>query len=132
MSDARRAPRGPSTALVRVGPAVLYVAAVFVMGSVPLSGPPAPAGSDKVAHLVIFGAMVPILLRAVHYVRADESVRASLTIAMVGSSAIGALLEIWQSFIPYRSMEFLDWVADTVGAVAATALMLAVLARRRA
>ena len=40
----------------------------------------------------------------------------------LGSAGLGALLEIWQAFLPYRSAELLDFVADAVGALIAMAL----------
>jgi VanZ family protein len=41
------------------------------------------------------------------------------------STALGALLELWQAFLPYRSAELLDWVADALGAALAALLLVA-------
>ncbi|HEX3597829.1 MAG TPA: VanZ family protein, partial [Polyangiaceae bacterium] len=38
--------------------------------------------------------------------------------AVAVASALGGLLEIWQLLLPWRTSEVLDWVADTLGAVA--------------
>jgi VanZ family protein len=35
--------------------------------------------------------------------------------------ALGGGLELWQMLLPYRSAEFLDFVADAVGALIAVA-----------
>jgi VanZ family protein len=41
----------------------------------------------------------------------------------VVSIALGGLLEIWQSALPTRQAEGLDWVADSVGALLVTAML---------
>jgi VanZ family protein len=32
------------------------------------------------------------------------------------SVLLGGALELWQALLPYRTCEFLDWVADALGA----------------
>lgn len=111
-----------------LGPACAYVVYIFVMGSLPEVGPPMGSG-DKVAHFVAFGIMVFFVARAVPYFRPDLTNGRRVVVAAMWTSGLGALLEVWQSLIPYRSAEVLDWVADTVGAtVAALVLLLGGLA----
>lgn len=108
-------PRAPATVARLVGPALAYVVYIFVMGSLPGVGPSANA-NDKIAHFIAFGLMVPLLLRASRLVLGDERTVARLALSAAVSSAFGGLLELWQSLLPFRSAEFLDWVADTAGA----------------
>jgi VanZ family protein len=124
-------PRGERTArpsaLLYVLPAALYIAYIFVMGTAKNAETPMDV-SDKTAHFIAFGLMVPLLMRALRYF-IPTAPRARLLLVAVGMSSLaGALLEFWQSFLPYRSAELLDWVADTTGAV--LALVLVALAWR--
>jgi len=83
--------------------------------------PPAPAGVDKVVHLVLFGAL------------AYTAVLAGLG----RSSAIGVLVlyaagsEVLQALpVLDRSASVLDWVADATGVLVGIALTIAVRRRR--
>ena len=67
--------------------------------------------------------MVPLVLRALLYYRREAPRGRLLLVSMALASLAGALLEFWQSFLPYRSADVLDWVADTVGALIAGALV---------
>ena len=80
------------------------------------------AVSDKVAHLVAFGLMVPIFLPPLGYLAPRLGFAKRVALAAVVASGLGALLEIWQSFLPWRTADLLDWVADTVGVLAAAAV----------
>ncbi|MDD2764400.1 MAG: VanZ family protein [Opitutaceae bacterium] len=82
---------------------------------------PAWLSLDKLAHFGVFG------LLATAIVRLDEVKRwpwfgAGWAIMLV--SVYGAGTEFLQSLTPYRSMEFDDWVADTLGAAVAVILYL--------
>jgi VanZ family protein len=122
MKEPREKSRGARpSALWYVTPAALYVAYIFVMGTAENAEPPMDV-SDKTAHFAAFGLMVPFLTRALRYfLPAAPRVRLVLAAAALSSLA-GALLEFWQAFLPYRSAELLDWVADTIGAVFAGCL----------
>jgi VanZ family protein len=109
-----------------VGPAVVYVAVIFVEGSLS-GGETYVTMTDKQLHAAAFGVMVPFLVRAIRYVRAAFGLTLQLAISAAASSGIGALLEIWQAILPHRDADVLDWVADTIGAASA-ASMLAILA----
>ncbi len=116
---------------LNVLPAVLYVGAIFYGGSVPINGLPGPAftAKDKVLHALAFGAMQIAMLRAVRYELPSVSRERAIVIALVLVSIAGGALELWQIHIPGRSAEFLDWVADVVGA-AIVAFAIAKLGRR--
>ncbi|MBM4193792.1 MAG: VanZ family protein [Gemmatimonadetes bacterium] len=72
-----------------------------------------PQGSDKLGHLAMFAVFAFLVARAL------EPGRPSLrTVAIVAAAmaAWAALDEVHQMFIPGRSGEFADWVADVAGA----------------
>jgi hypothetical protein len=114
------------TALSLLAPAIVYTAFIFVMGSVP-GGPPGPGVSDKVQHLVAFGLMVLPIRRALRFFVPGWSAPRRVWTSAVGASAVGALLELWQSLLSYRSAELLDWVADTLGALLVAGLLAMLL-----
>jgi VanZ family protein len=100
-----------------VGPLVAYAVYIFIAGSLKDSKPPVEM-SDKTAHAIAFGLMVPGALLALGYVAPRLTFAARIALSVVIASALGALLEVWQLLLPWRSSELLDWVADTVGALA--------------
>jgi len=66
---------------------------------------------DKLAHASIFGLMATLVLRPFH--------TRPIVWSIVIVSVFGASDELHQSFTPGRSMDVLDWVADTIGAIVA-------------
>ncbi|MCS6244714.1 MAG: VanZ family protein [Opitutus sp.] len=66
---------------------------------------------DKLAHASVFGLMATLVLRPFR----SRPIVWSIIIV----SLFGAVDELHQNFTPGRSMDILDWVADTTGAVVA-------------
>lgn len=106
--------------------AIVYTVLVFVGGTMP-GGPPKPDGHDKVLHALAFGGQFFVFAGAgrVLGLGAPRSVPIAAALAL----ASGAALEIWQAFLPYRTAEWMDFVADGVGVGLAVALW-SVIARR--
>jgi len=65
---------------------------------------------DKIGHALAFCGLV-LFYAQLYPLRRDR------WRCVLGAIAFGALIEVVQSFVPYRSAEFLDLVADAVGAV---------------
>ena len=110
--------------LVQVMPALLYVGGVFFAGTRPY-GPDIPldfSQRDKVLHFVVFGGMSVLVWRALRFWWPAARVGRQQLVAASISALFGALLEVWQFFVPGRSMEFLDWLADAVGIGVATGI----------
>ncbi|HVU02162.1 MAG TPA: VanZ family protein [Polyangiaceae bacterium] len=121
--------RGTRALLLGVGPAFAYVAYIFVMGSIRGADTPMHV-SDKTAHFLAFGLMVPLFARALRHLAPRVSPVVALLLAAALSSGAGALLEVWQAFIPWRSSDVWDWVADTMGAAAALLVLFGVRAAK--
>lgn len=121
---AHRQARGGSFAS-RVLPGLFYLVAIFVGGSLPSGGGPAQV-SDKTLHFVVFLPFSILVARAFSYYWPGDRPLVRCTKASAFASLIGGLLELWQFLLPHRSCEFLDWVADSGGALWGVALILAV------
>jgi len=70
---------------------------------------------DKVAHASVFGALALVLDLALRLDRPDLPMYRRHLLVFVVVSCFGATDEWHQLFVPGRSCEFGDWVADSVG-----------------
>ncbi|HWZ93274.1 MAG TPA: VanZ family protein [Polyangiaceae bacterium] len=114
--------RDPQLAFVLdVLPASAYVVVIFYTGLIRLAKLPEVGfmPTDKLLHALAFAGLALLLVRATRVLLPRASLRRRLSFAVFLASFVGALLEVCQAFVPYRSAELLDWVADTVGALAA-------------
>ena len=99
-------------------PPVGWAAAIFVVSS--MSSPPKTPGfamGDKLAHLLVFAILSLLIHRGLAQERGLSPARARW-IAFLITSIYGALDEFHQLFVPMRTVEFADWIADTLGAAA--------------
>jgi VanZ family protein len=108
-----------------VFPAAAYVGAIFYTGLIRLAELPelGVVPTDKLLHAAAFGGLALLLVRAGRALLPRLTFGKRLLFGALGASFFGALLEVCQYFVPYRSAEFLDWVADTVGASCAIGLL---------
>lgn len=91
---------------------ILVAAAIFIeSGHGVVAGPDLP-NFDKVAHFFIYGLLATLLLRT----STLRELSRGAWIALVLTSLYGVSDEFHQSFTPGRSVDVLDWVADTCGA----------------
>lgn len=93
-------------------PAVLWGAGIFWLSSQPALTLPGPGGMDKLAHFGVYAVLGLLLSHAARRTGATRSM-----IVAVGL-LYGASDELHQSFVPGRSADPLDWVADALGVVA--------------
>ena len=96
-------------------PPILWAALILILTSIPGSHLPGPPfrNFDKVVHLTIYGVLG--WLSAREWSNGSRFPAAALVVVAV-ISCFGALDEWHQQFIPRRSMELLDWAADSTGA----------------
>jgi VanZ family protein len=108
---------------LHVMPALLYVAAVFYAGSVSVGPAVQTEHGDKLIHAIAFAGMQLIVFRALRFELPEVRSKWQLLWAALISSGVGAALECYQIALRHRSAEWLDWVADTVGAAVAAAML---------
>lgn len=107
-----------------VFPAAIYIGCIFYTGLIRIAPLPEVGfvPTDKLLHALVFAGLALLLVRAERVVLPQTSPGRRLLLALLLASLVGELLEICQSFVPYRSAEFLDWLADTLGALGAVGL----------
>ncbi|MES2693610.1 MAG: VanZ family protein [Verrucomicrobiota bacterium] len=79
-----------------------------------VAGPAVP-NIDKYAHFAVYGLIGTLVCRT-------RSGWKGAVIGLAAASAFGVTDEWHQSFVPGRSPDVMDWVADTLGAALAVTL----------
>lgn len=104
-------------------PAAIWAIVILSVTSIPYLTPPSLGFTwqDKLEH---FGAY-SIFGVAVAYGNIRSGKKNALLIAVIFCSIFGMLDEIHQYWIPGRSMDPYDWVADTLGALIGAAVLIA-------
>lgn len=110
------------------GPALLVMALIFYLSSLPDPGGPPGGISDKTAHVLIYGALGASMMRALAGGRA--AAMPTILAAIVLTTLYGVSDEIHQYFVPPRTPDILDVAADAAGGCAG-AIFVTVLARLR-
>ena len=100
------------------GPAILWFAFIFVLSSQP-SLPSPDQVTDKQAHAFAYGVLAVLCLMGLTGWRWRRVAGASLLGAFVIAVAYGVSDEFHQSFVPGRSPDVADVVADAAGAALA-------------
>ncbi len=103
-------------------PVVLYAGIIFFLSAqshpeVQLPSFLFEGVSDKVLHAVEFGILSLLCYRAFHWAAGSAVARQAVVLAIVTASVFGLTDEVHQIFVPFRESSWLDWLADTVGAV---------------
>ena len=114
------------TRRVRVwGPAWAMMVLIFVLSSI--SGfPPAPGGVDRgVAHALEYGVLAGLLLRGLTGARWRGVSVWAAGVAVLLATLYGVTDEAHQRFVPGRTAEVSDLVADALGATVAAGLIWA-------
>ncbi len=99
-------------------PVLAYIAAIFYVSS--LSHPPTPLtfpNADKLEHLCEYGLLGLLLGRAVRFSLAPYSVLASVVMTVSFVMLVGAADEYFQSFVPGRESDPMDWLTDSTAGV---------------
>ena len=94
---------------------LLVAVTIFLASSRSHVAAPSITNFDKVAHFAVYGLLGTLLVRL-------GNGRRAVWLALLATSLYGASDEWHQSFVPGRSCEVGDWVADTTGAALAIAL----------
>lgn len=110
-------------------PPLLWAGVIISATSIPgnrISLPDSLVSLDKLAHFGLYAVFGWLLARHGFGVAGRWT---SSALALIVASGFGVVDEWHQQYIPGRSTEFADWVADTLGA-AAGALAHAIFMRR--
>lgn len=109
-------------------PTALWAVVILVLTSVPTpAGPPGGLGIDKAVHLVLYAILGWLAIRAA----SGRSIRARTVMWTLAAVALFAVVdEIHQVFIPWRTGDLGDWVADVTGGALGIAFAAATAARR--
>lgn len=100
-------------------PVVVWMAAIFVASSI--REPPIPSSVPDVSlHEVGYFGLGVLLIRALAGGRWAGVTPRTLALAWIIAVAYAATDEWHQSFVPTRHAELRDWIADAIGALAAT------------
>lgn len=117
--------------------AVVYAGVLLYVGGTPGSDLPLPSrlppGSDKVMHFFAYGGLAALIFRAVyptHPLRPPNPKWGAWLVVLIPAT-IGAIDEIHQIWVPGRSSEFADFVADSLGGVFVLTLGLWFRSRQR-
>jgi VanZ family protein len=96
------------------GPALLWAGIIFALSSQPTLPVSLGNGRDKIAHFTAYAVLGLLIARAL-------PPRGRLVwLAILLGSLYGASDEFHQHFVPGRSVDVFDWVADSLGAAAGT------------
>ena len=108
------------------GPAILYAVTLFTLSSFSAL-PSAPMGvSDKVEHFTAYGGFALTLLWGLSGGRLSMVSRGAALAATAVASMYGVTDELHQYFVPGRSCDVHDWLADTSGAAIAVMIGLVI------
>ncbi|MCB1161097.1 MAG: VanZ family protein [Candidatus Krumholzibacteriia bacterium] len=107
-------------------PWLLYLLLIFGLSSIPTDPRPkgAPLLIDKVAHFVLYSGLGYVFARG-EGERLGRHWRTLLG-ALLLASAVGMVDEFYQGFVPNRSRELADWLADVSGGLTGAVLGLSV------
>jgi VanZ family protein len=94
---------------------LLVAATIFFASTRSTVAMPGITNFDKIAHFSVYGLLATLLERLGRGPRA-------VALALLLTSLYGASDEWHQSFVPGRSCELGDWIADTLGGALAIAL----------
>ena len=113
------------------GPVVLLMTAIFIASSIPDIGQLPGGMSDKSGHSIAYGVLGGLLLRALAAGRLRGITWRAASTAVLAAVLYGMSDEWHQSFVPGRTADRYDILADGIGAaVAVAAGWLAAAAQR--
>ena len=122
---------GRRAALSYLWPTLLYAVGIFGLSSIPdLRGPELPViPFDKAAHVLEYTGFALLVTRSASYHFAKSSSRSQYLISWFIVAAFGAVDELYQSVVPGRTPDVVDFLADICGG--GFAILLIWLWRRR-
>jgi VanZ family protein len=97
-------------------PIILYCLLIFIQSSYPsIERTPELPHLDKMLHFVAYALLGALFLRAFKTSRIKNNARFILILSVLLSFLYGISDEIHQHFVPYRSADLMDVLADMLG-----------------
>jgi VanZ family protein len=97
-------------------PLVAYIALIFILSSLSsMPFDPSIGLPDKLVHFCEYFVLAALTARALHSLPWPGSMWLTLLLTVLIVGALGGLDEWYQSTVPNRTPELLDWVADAAG-----------------
>jgi len=114
-------------------PIILYCLLIFIQSSYPsFKNAPELPYIDKVLHFVAYALLGALFLRAFKTSRIKNNVKLMLILSVLLSSLYGISDEIHQYFVPYRSADLMDVLADILGGLAGVYIYQAIAGKTSA
>jgi VanZ family protein len=105
------------------GPVALYAVAIFVESSIS-QVPAFPSGfTDKDGHGLLYAGLAVLALRAASGARWNGVTWRAAAGAVAFASVYGISDEFHQWFVPGRTADVYDWIADSTGAIVAVVVV---------
>ena len=99
-------------------PILLYCLLIFIQSSRPTPDiTPHWPYVDKVLHFTAYALLGALFLRAFKTTRIKHQLKLILALSVLFSSLYGISDEIHQSFVPYRTADAIDALADIIGSI---------------
>lgn len=108
-----------------------YACCIYIASSGDTSSVSLPPYTDKLIHFVEFGLLCFMICWLLSSVQIGIKAIYKTILAIGIASLFGMSDEIHQYFTPHRSVEILDWLADTSGAITAGFLWQLLALRRQ-
>jgi VanZ family protein len=122
-----------TTCLRYWGPVCGYAVLIFYLSAQPHPETHVPFVtyfSDKFLHAVEYAVFGALCYRAIRGSGNDVWRQQAIPAAILLASLYGVSDEVHQAFVPFRDSSWLDWLADTVGAVLGVTAMHWVMSLR--
>jgi VanZ family protein len=91
----------------------LWFSMLLIVSVLPASGPETDLPLDKIAHFILYGLTSTLLFR--HFIKRTTG-RSAFYKSVALAAIFGAVMEVVQYFLPYRSFSFGDIAANAAGA----------------
>lgn len=103
-------------------PVVAYASLIFYLSSLPHPEEDLPKFlfekiGDKLLHLIEYAVLAILCYRAFRRAAGPRVAQQAVMFAILAASFYGMTDEVHQAFVPLRESSWLDWIADTAGAV---------------
>jgi VanZ family protein len=106
-------------------PAIIYSGIIFCVSGIPnLKAPGAEHNLDKVIHFMEYIPLGFLVCRALRVNFFGLDAKTLLSLAVFITSLYAMSDEFHQSFVPGRSCDWHDWLADTIGSMVGSSLFL--------